>query len=480
MANTGVERFGEYELVRYLAAGGMADLYLARSPHWRELLVVKRIQPRYLDHTRVVKMFIDEGRIVQILQHANIVRVLDVGSVGPTHYIAMEYIPGHDLIALVRRGVETGQFVPRHLAVAIVAQVATGLAFAHTRTDEEGNSLHIVHCDISPGNVVVSLRGTAKIVDFGIARATIALREEESIAGKYNYMAPEQIRGQPVDERADLFALGVILWELTVGKRLFKGAPPVVMRLVCEDPIPRPSEVRPDFPPDLERIIMRLLERDLDKRLSSAMELRAELRGWLARCPDSTSKRDLARYLHELFRAPRQTVADEEALQDIEDEELELERAMPEVEPHLEVDPDDEDELDLALVVGPTAVSTPWGIPSLGLKPSLGEFGDDITPLPPPSPAPPPPLVEQQTERFPLLEEDELAESQPAAPLAAILDDRTESVIPLPKPRVPPPKPVVRRPRVPVRRSSGPELVVGVTMLVLAGLLLVLYFFVNR
>ncbi len=181
------ERYGDYELVRYLTAGGMADLYLARGPKQPAPVVLKTIQRKYVELTRVVKMFIDEGRIAQALDHPNIVKVVDVGQEGGTYFIAMEYIPGRDLLAICRRGVEVGNFLPRHLAVAILAQAARGLVYAHEKAGDDGAPLRIVHCDVSPANMVVGWGGTVKLVDFGIARATIMLRESDhTVAGKYN------------------------------------------------------------------------------------------------------------------------------------------------------------------------------------------------------------------------------------------------------------------------------------------------------
>ncbi len=175
MMPAALERYGDYQLVRYLTAGGMADLYLAESPRHDGYLVVKKIQPRYVEMTRVVRMFIDEGRIAQALEHPNIVRIVDVGQELGTYYIAMEYIAGRDLLAICRRGVEVGSFLPRHLAVAILSQALRGLVYAHEKRDESGNALKVIHCDVSPGNIVLSWGGTAKIVDFGIARATTAI-----------------------------------------------------------------------------------------------------------------------------------------------------------------------------------------------------------------------------------------------------------------------------------------------------------------
>jgi serine/threonine protein kinase len=336
------ERLGDFELIRYLTAGGMADLYLARSARFDGDLVVKKIQPRYVEMTRVVKMFIDEGRIAQALDHPNIVKVLDVGHESGTYFIAMEYIPGRDLLAICRRGVEVGNFLPRHLAVAILAQAARGLVYAHEKQGEAGDPLKVVHCDISPGNIVVGWGGTVKLVDFGIARATIMLRaSDHSVAGKYNYMAPEQIRGEAIDARADLFALGIMLYELTVGKRLFRGRPEQVMRLVLEDPIVTPTALRPDYPESLSKIVMRALERDPARRYQTARDLRTDLMAWLAETGLSHDKRHIAEYLRGIFAADKQRDADEFAGDGGDDDELVLEKALPRPQTQLEVDPED-------------------------------------------------------------------------------------------------------------------------------------------
>jgi serine/threonine protein kinase len=352
--SAGAERFGEYELVRYLTAGGMADLWLARSVRFPDDLVIKKIQPRYIEMTRVVKMFIDEGRIAQALDHPNVVKVVDVGHDAGTYFIAMEYIPGRDLLAICRRGIEVGNFLPRHLAVAILAQAARGLVYAHEKTDDAGQPLHVVHCDISPGNIVVGWGGTVKLVDFGIARATIMLREaDHSVAGKYNYMAPEQIRGEAVDGRADIFSLGIILYELTVGKRLFRGRPEQVMRLVLDEPIARPTELRPDYPQSLENIVLRALERDPARRYPSARALRTDLMAWLAETGLSHGKRHIAEYLSSIFGAKKQRDADEFAGDGADDDELILDKALPRPDAPLQVDA--EDDPDEVHIVAPPA-----------------------------------------------------------------------------------------------------------------------------
>jgi serine/threonine protein kinase len=374
------DRFGAYQLVRYLAAGGMADLYLARGPKSDADLVLKRIQPRHADKTRVVKMFIDEGRIAQSLDHPNIVRVVDVGNEAGAWYIAMEYIAGHDLIAIARRGVEAGRFLPRVLAVGVAAQVASGLAYAHSRAAADGTPLSIVHCDISPGNVVVSWRGTAKIVDFGIARATIALRAEDGAAGKYQYMAPEQVRGGAVDARADLFSLGVILYELTLRKRLFRGAPEQVRRKVLEGRIPRPREIDPTYPEALERILAKLLARDPEARFPSAAAVRTELRAYLATQSAGWTKRDLARYMRDLFHAPVGAGAAFGEFSSDDDDELRLEHAMPALaddDADVEADPDEPDESSPFSSAFAATLGGPAGTAEPTVRAPIPSFGAD-------------------------------------------------------------------------------------------------------
>ena len=339
-------KFGEYELIKYFATGGMADLYLARRNDHEGDLVLKKIQTRYVDFTKVVKMFVDEGRIAQALDHPNIVRVLDVGQHEGTYFIAMEYISGRDLLAICRRGVEVQKFLPRPLAVAILVQALRGLQHAHEKLGPDGAPLRVVHCDISPGNIVVSWGGTVKIVDFGISRAAIQLRaEDHSVAGKYNYMAPEQIRGEPVDARADIFAMGILLYELTCARRLFRGRPEQVMHLVLEEPIAPPTTVRPDYPPTLEKIVMRALERDPAARYQTARALRDELMIWLAEQGEPHGKHAIAVYLRSVF-GPSSDKAQESAEFGSGDDELVLEKGLPKSESGmhelpLSVDPDD-------------------------------------------------------------------------------------------------------------------------------------------
>jgi len=297
--------FGKYMLLRHLATGGMAELYLARQTGlggFSKDLVIKRILPRYVEHEKVVQMFIGEARIAASLNHPNIVHIYDIGQEAGTWYIAMEYIQGENLWAVARRGIEAKNFLPLEHAVKITSMVCEGLEYAHTRTDGDGRALRIVHRDISPSNLLLTYEGVAKIVDFGIARAeSQAQKEQGLIAGKCHYMAPEALRGGEVDHRADVWSVGVVLWEMTLGRRLYRGKPEEVMPRVLDEAVPPPTFVRRDYPPALEQIVMRALEKHRDERYESAAQMMQDLEDFLAEAGLRTSSLRIGRYLKELF-----------------------------------------------------------------------------------------------------------------------------------------------------------------------------------
>src|SRR5882672_9903429 len=250
---------GRYRIVRHLASGGMAELYIARQEAmggFAKEIVVKILQPRYAENPRVVQMFLDEARLAAKLNHQSIVHVYDVAEDGGMKYIAMEYIRGETLTEIVRYGLAAGKYLPLEHAVHIVRQTAAGLAYAHAWREPDGHLLRIVHRDVSPTNILVTMEGQTKIVDFGIARAQDELRDEVGVIGKASYMSPEQVKGEGVDTRSDIFSLGIILYELTLGQRLFRGPAEIVMKRIAEEKIAPPTAVHRDFPPALELIVM--------------------------------------------------------------------------------------------------------------------------------------------------------------------------------------------------------------------------------
>ncbi|HEV3033067.1 MAG TPA: serine/threonine-protein kinase [Polyangia bacterium] len=296
---------GRYRIVRHLASGGMAELYIARQEAmggFEKEIVVKILQPRYAENPRVVQMFLDEARLAAKLNHQSIVHVYDVAEDGGMKYIAMEYIRGETLTEIVKHGLAAGKYLPLEHAVHVARQAAAGLAYAHTWREPDGHLMRIVHRDVSPTNILVTTEGQTKIVDFGIARAQDELREESGIRpGKASYMSPEQVRGEGVDTRSDIFSLGVILYELALGQRLFRGPAEVVMKRIAAEKVAPPTAVRRDFPPALELIIMRALEKRPEDRYQSAEDMRVDLEEFLADEGLRTGSRRVALYMKEIF-----------------------------------------------------------------------------------------------------------------------------------------------------------------------------------
>ena len=321
----------KYDLLRKLGEGGMAEIYLARQRGlggFQKELVIKRIHRELAKNERYVELFLDEARIAANLNHPNIVHIYDIGKAYGTYYIAMEYIQGADLMDICRRGIREKKFLPIKHGVKIISQVAEGLGFAHAYRDPQGQHLGIVHRDISPSNIIVSYSGLAKLVDFGIAKAATQVHDDSGkVMGKLNYMAPEQLKGEGVDNRSDLFALGVVLYEVTAGKRLFRGAGEEVARKILEEPIPPPSLAQPEYPPDLEVILMRLLEKKPENRYQDAQELHLDLEEFLAESGAKTGKPQISRYLVDLYDLDGVPLDVEyDAYDEEDDDELALER----------------------------------------------------------------------------------------------------------------------------------------------------------
>jgi serine/threonine protein kinase len=304
---------GRYSVVRHLASGGMAELYIARQEAmggFEKPVVLKVLQPKYAENPRVVSMFLDEARLAAKLNHPSIVHVYDVADEAGMKYIAMEYIHGETSADIVKRGLAVKNYLPLEHAVHIVSQTAAGLAYAHERPEADGRVLRIVHRDVSPTNILVGYEGQTKIVDFGIARAQDELREESGIRpGKASYMSPEQVRGDPADYRSDIFSLGIILYELTLCQRLYRGAPEVVMRKILDDRVTPPTAITRDYPATLELIVMRALEKRPEDRYQSAEDMRHDLEEFLEESGLKSGNRRMALYMQEVF-APGAATSD--------------------------------------------------------------------------------------------------------------------------------------------------------------------------
>jgi serine/threonine protein kinase/predicted ATPase len=275
-----MEQFGKYTLIRKIGTGGMAEVFLARTTVAQGLnktLVIKKIHTAYARSRQFVTMFVDEAKIALGLNHPNIIQVFDFGAVGDTYFLAMEYVEGMDLLRLLQEAAKARQRLPYGLSAYIVQQLAKGLDYAHRKADEFGQPLQIVHRDISPQNILLSWDGGVKIVDFGIARARDVHEEQGVIKGKFAYMSPEQARGEPVDCRSDVFAAGIVLFELVCARPLFHGKGKEALEMVKSGAIPRPAEFAPELPPTLEKIILKALAFHRTDRYQTARDLQHEL-----------------------------------------------------------------------------------------------------------------------------------------------------------------------------------------------------------
>jgi serine/threonine protein kinase len=297
---------GKYQIVRKLADGGMAEIYLARiggEAGFEKLVVLKRILPSVAEDRAQLHMFLDEARLAATLRHANIAEVIDIGSEGDTYFFVMEYVLGQDARTLRYQSVEAQQPIPLAIALAIVCGTAAALAYAHDKRGPDG-PLGLVHRDVSPSNILVSYDGAVKLVDFGIARATSRTTRTLTgvLRGKVPYMSPEQCRGKVLDRRSDLFSLGIVLYELTTGKRPFAGRTEydTLERIALGDATP-PSAIDPTYPRPLEAIVMTALQRDRALRYQTADAMLADLEALISAQGVFMSTLGVAKYMRELF-----------------------------------------------------------------------------------------------------------------------------------------------------------------------------------
>jgi serine/threonine protein kinase len=291
---------GRYTLLRRLAVGGMAEIYLARQAAmagFEKEVVIKRLRAELADDPRIVEMFLDEAKIGAQLNHPNIVHVYDVDEHGGIPYIAMEYIIGEELNELCRRGIGLGKFLPLEHAVELIRQAAAGMGYFHAKRNAQNEPLQIVHLDISPSNLLVTQDGSLKVIDFGIARSAGQSHHGDVMPGKLSYMSPEQATRGEVDHRSDVFSLGIVLYEITVGKRLFRGLAQEVVDKLVGVKIEPPTYARRNFPPALESIVMRALEKHPEDRYQSAYDLADDLESFLRDEKLHSGPVRIARYL---------------------------------------------------------------------------------------------------------------------------------------------------------------------------------------
>jgi eukaryotic-like serine/threonine-protein kinase len=276
--------FGKYQLLERLAVGGMAELYRARFDALAGVskpVVIKKILPAFAGSEAFVRMFVDEARIAVSLSHGNIAQVFDFGEIDGDYFLAMEYVHGQPLSRVLRRAHALQfPFLPEAIALQIGIGMCRGLQYAHSRVDDRGRSLQIVHRDVSPQNVLLGYAGEVKIVDFGIARArnaTDPAMQATGVKGKYPYFSPEQARGEPVDFRTDLYATGVVLYQMLCGRLPHLGKMVQAMRSIIRGEFPAPRSLNPRLSPELEGTLLRAMARAPGDRFASAQEMEHDL-----------------------------------------------------------------------------------------------------------------------------------------------------------------------------------------------------------
>lgn len=313
---------GRYVIRRKLTEGGMAEIYTARAvgpEGFSKDVVIKIIHSFLARDSQFVQMFIAEARLASKLNHANVVQIFDFGKHDASYYLAMEYVRGASLWDLRKRCREHAMPFPPALAAEIGAQVARGLQYAHALT-EGGQKLGVVHRDVTPHNVLLSFDGAVKLTDFGIAKAASTHTVPGMLKGKFAYMSPEQSRGDVVDARTDVFALGIVLWELLTGGRLFAGDSDLaVLRAVQESFIAPPSRLNPEVPSDLSDVVMKALARVPEERFQSAFEFEKALANWVLRTAKTVEDTSVALFLQQVFRDECETPSLEHPLPDVDE-----------------------------------------------------------------------------------------------------------------------------------------------------------------
>ena len=299
--------FGKYYLLELINVGGMAEVFKAKMfgvEGFEKIVAIKRILPEVAEDAEFIKMFVDEAKIAVKLQHPNVVQIFELGKIEDSYFIAMELINGKDLKTIRKRLKRVDLLMPVEQSAYIISQVCDGLDYAHRKTDEKMNPLNIVHRDISPQNMIVSYEGTVKLIDFGIAKAKSKSTKTQvgMLKGKFSYMSPEQVSGQPIDRRSDIFSLGVVFFEMLTGKRLFLGKNDVeTLEKIRKAEVLPPSVFNSEVPPELDRIVLKALAKDREDRYQWASEFSEDLKKFSYSSGKSFSRQDMMNFMSEFF-----------------------------------------------------------------------------------------------------------------------------------------------------------------------------------
>ncbi|HZS38477.1 MAG TPA: serine/threonine-protein kinase, partial [Polyangia bacterium] len=299
-------------MIKPLASGGMADIFLARKlgvQGFQKLVVVKRIRRELVRDNHLIDMFIDEAHLAAKLDHPNVVVITDLGEVDDSYFMAMEYLRGQTLRSLQTKIVDQGKMLPPAFWCRIMEYALDGLHYAHELRGDDGKLLNLVHRDFTPSNIMITYKGTVKVIDFGVAHVEEPKLHETkigSIKGKVSYLSPEQCLGKPLDRRSDVFAAGIVLWELLSRRRLFDApAETAIIVAVMHEPIPAPGWPGQELDAELIEIVMKALDRDVNRRYQSAAEMREALRDYLRRQAHKLDASDISEVMCQLFAEER-------------------------------------------------------------------------------------------------------------------------------------------------------------------------------
>ena len=311
--------FGKYYLLERINVGGMAEVFKAKTygvEGFERFVAVKKILPQIAEDEEFISMFIDEAKIAVQLNHANIAQIFDLGKVDDSYFIALEYISGKDVRGIFDHCVDEGEIMPIPQACFVIMKVCEGLDYAHNKRDNTGQEMHLVHRDVSPQNVLISYEGEVKLVDFGIAKAVGKASKTQAgiLKGKFGYMSPEQVRGLPLDRRSDIFSVGICLYELITGERLFQGESDFsTLEKVRNVEILPPSTYNRKIPEELEQIVLKALSKDVEDRYEYSIDLHDDLQAFMYSSGAFYSRKDLAAWMKESYS---KEIAEEEKKQD--------------------------------------------------------------------------------------------------------------------------------------------------------------------
>jgi serine/threonine protein kinase len=310
-SGTMMRAVGRCRVLAELGHGGMANVYLAvtdAQSGFNKLVVLKALRRELAQESVTLSMFLDEARVAAQLNHPNVVQTYEVGMHDGRHVMVMEYLEGQSLSQIQRQARSRGRELPLPVLLRIVINALEGLQYAHELVSYDGSPLDLVHRDVSPQNIFVTYTGHVKVLDFGIAKAASSSSETLTgmIKGKLGYMSPEQLTGNGVDKRADIFSMGCVLWAFATGQKLWHGLPDVqIMRHLLEDDVPSPLSVNPDCDPEFARIIEKTLARDRDDRYATAMELQADLEKLCDKLGTQVRQKEIGMLVAELFSEQR-------------------------------------------------------------------------------------------------------------------------------------------------------------------------------